>query len=275
MSHRNNQGAVIATILNTMSSKEGEYRQGVKQNHQLSKSIGERLAKDGPLEEILMALNNNKGGGEEIVPPGEIKSFLSEQQGRLKALAERNSLRNEKIGFFLGAINQLQQGFETDNAHDQDVDYSSNIENFMKGEIQQMESSNRDLQGSKFCKEIRATLGENEGTAGEDDIEVVRNNEENIGNYKCCITAQWMEDPVTSTTCQHSYSRKGILSYIRSKGGQCPCPFPGCSQIVTQNVLEDDAGMARKVKRNRRRVEAEEEQKKQSQALDMDEDDED
>ncbi|CAB9511425.1 nervous system development [Seminavis robusta] len=94
-------------------------------------------------------------------------------------------------------------------------------------------------------------------SAPEDDRFPALNNENTISKCKCCITAQWMEDPVTCSTCLHSYSREGILAYIRSKGGrQCPCPVLGCNTTVTRAVLRDDADLARRVRRTRRRVEA-------------------
>lgn len=64
------------------------------------------------------------------------------------------------------------------------------------------------------------------------------------------------------------------MHHIKSKGINCSCPYTGCQGKVNEKDLEEDAGLARLVKRLKRRLEAEEQQRKQSQAMDMDDDDE-
>lgn len=68
----------------------------------------------------------------------------------------------------------------------------------------------------------------------EDDMEIVMTS---VGgsnqSLKCPITTNYLEEPVTSSVCKHSYSKEAIMSMIRSRGGhQCRCPvhgkFPFC-----------------------------------------------
>jgi len=126
----------------------------------------------------------------------------------------------------------------------------------------------------------------------EDELEIVMTG---VGgsnqSLKCPITTNYLEDPVTSSTCKHSYSKEAIMSMIRSRGGhQCRCPvhgkFPfvvsfsfsfhfisifffffdmpltkisfvffektiGCSSIVGAEMLHSNKALARKVARQK------------------------
>jgi hypothetical protein len=230
------QAAVITTILNTMASKEGEYKQGIQTNHSLTCTAAERLAASGPLEETFLTMNRGDQGVGAIIPEEEIQAFFLEQQERLKALTGKNAAREERINSFLSAIAALKQIVsEKEDIREGEEDYGKTIKQFMDEDAQQRRDSA--IRNAKMS-EIRNRLGEkdpNAGDADDDDIEVVRNNSETMAKYKCCITAMWMDDPVTSKTCGHSYSREGIISHIMAKGGhQCTCPFPGCNKSITQ-----------------------------------------
>jgi Zinc-finger of the MIZ type in Nse subunit len=230
------QAAVITTILNTMASKEGEYKQGVQTNHSLTCTAAERLAAHGPLEEAFLTMNRGDQGVGAIIPEEEIQAFFKDQQDRLKALTTKNAEREERIDSFLGAIASVKQIVaEKEDIREGEEDYGKTIKKFMDDDAQQNRQSA--ILNAKIS-EIRDRLGEKDPNAGikdDDDIEVVRNNAETMAKYKCCITAMWMDDPVTSKTCGHSYSREGIMSHIKAKGGQqCQCPFPGCNKTVTE-----------------------------------------
>jgi len=66
-------------------------------------------------------------------------------------------------------------------------------------------------------------------------------------SYKCPITTMWLEVPVTSQTCKHSFSQDAILDFIRQKHGRTKCPIPGCDKVITANDFKIDKALARKV----------------------------
>ena len=39
-------------------------------------------------------------------------------------------------------------------------------------------------------------------------------------SFKCPLTRKYLEDPVTSAVCKHSYSRAAILEHIRKSAGK-------------------------------------------------------
>ncbi|GJJ77117.1 E3 SUMO-protein ligase NSE2 [Entomortierella parvispora] len=87
----------------------------------------------------------------------------------------------------------------------------------------------------------------------EDDMEIVMTG---VGgssqSLKCPITTNYLEEPVTSSVCKHSYSKEAIMSLIRSRGGhQCRCPVHGCSSIVGAEMLHPNKALARKVARQK------------------------
>ncbi|KAJ2081848.1 hypothetical protein H4R24_002055 [Coemansia sp. RSA 988] len=77
-------------------------------------------------------------------------------------------------------------------------------------------------------------------------------------NYRCPVTATWLDDPVTSKVCKHSFSRESILDYIRAHGGNCACPVDGCSNRIKPQDLYADKVLERNVSRHLRQLESEE-----------------
>ncbi|KAI7860264.1 zinc-finger of the MIZ type in Nse subunit-domain-containing protein, partial [Circinella umbellata] len=67
----------------------------------------------------------------------------------------------------------------------------------------------------------------------------------------CPITQSFLENPVTSQTCKHTYSKYAIMELIRKSRGRVQCPNSGCSQLVTANVLVEDGLAERRVARMR------------------------
>ncbi|KAJ2464058.1 hypothetical protein GGI02_005084 [Coemansia sp. RSA 2322] len=76
--------------------------------------------------------------------------------------------------------------------------------------------------------------------------------------YKCPITTTWLNDPVSSKTCKHSFSRDAITDYLRAQRGECACPVGGCSRRIRAQDLYADRVLERKVARHLRQLEAEE-----------------
>ena len=275
------QGAVMTTILNTMTSKKGDYKEGINKNQALAKAMADRVAINGTLEEDLMSMIKGENDEDEsILPEEEIQSFLSEQRERLKSLAAKNAIRDWKIDNFVGAINQLKEKVATDTTgelYEEGTKYEAIIEELM---AQEAARNQMDAMDSNMYKEVCEKLGEKVNRAGtnqadDDDIEVVRNNTATETTFKCPITSTWMEDPVKSKDCSHSYSRAGILHLIHSGKGKCACPVFGCqNKTITAATLEDDLYLAAKVKTSKRRAAAEDEQRAMSQALECDDDEE-
>ena len=75
-------------------------------------------------------------------------------------------------------------------------------------------------QGSLVCHRLEDGEGEGEGETqtqgGEDeDEDIVLGQVQR--SFKCPLTRKYLEDPVTSAVCKHSYSRVAILEHIRKR----------------------------------------------------------
>ncbi|KAJ3195543.1 hypothetical protein HK101_011833 [Irineochytrium annulatum] len=86
----------------------------------------------------------------------------------------------------------------------------------------------------------------NGAEADDDDLEMVSEQM----SFKCPITTMLMEDPHTSSACNHSYS-SAILDIIRKSGGRIECPVTGCRRYVTLRDLKPNKQLARKIERMR------------------------
>ncbi|KAG0055465.1 hypothetical protein BGZ83_008470 [Gryganskiella cystojenkinii] len=87
----------------------------------------------------------------------------------------------------------------------------------------------------------------------DDDMEIVETGAGSVQNLKCPITTNFLEDPVTSSVCKHSFSKEAILALIRNSGGrgQIPCPSHGCNNHVSAQMLQPNKALARKVARQK------------------------
>ncbi|KAG2213351.1 hypothetical protein INT46_007210 [Mucor plumbeus] len=74
-------------------------------------------------------------------------------------------------------------------------------------------------------------------------------------SLKCPITTIWLNEPVTSNKCKHTYSKKAIYSLFPSHSHAIACPIPGCNKTVARTDLMDDPVMADRVARARNRKE--------------------
>ncbi|KXN72480.1 hypothetical protein CONCODRAFT_16126 [Conidiobolus coronatus NRRL 28638] len=66
-------------------------------------------------------------------------------------------------------------------------------------------------------------------------------------SLKCPITTNYYEDPVVSSQCKHSFSRKAIEECIRSGRGSFTCPVSGCDKIIRQSYLKPNDDLKKKV----------------------------
>lgn len=86
-------------------------------------------------------------------------------------------------------------------------------------------------------------IGEDEFNDVDDEVLVTDSNE----TFTCPFTGRMLEDPVTSQTCHHSFSRNAIYGALSD--GSIECPVTGCSQILKKTTLSSDRALAKKVRR--------------------------
>ncbi|KAF8945576.1 hypothetical protein BGZ47_002415 [Haplosporangium gracile] len=91
------------------------------------------------------------------------------------------------------------------------------------------------------------------GNGGEDeedeDMEImVTGNGNNLQSLKCPLTTQFLEDPVTSAVCKHSFSSAAIRAMIKSRHHSV-CPVHGCNRPIALENLQPNKALARKVAR--------------------------
>ncbi|KAK4518507.1 uncharacterized protein ATC70_008725 [Mucor velutinosus] len=68
-------------------------------------------------------------------------------------------------------------------------------------------------------------------------------------SLKCPVSMTWLDKPVTSTKCKHTYSKTAIFSLFPSMSHMITCPIPGCNRTLTRNDFMDDPVMADRVAR--------------------------
>ena len=72
--------------------------------------------------------------------------------------------------------------------------------------------------GRGFCRSFRSAEEESEdeeGTEMDSQGDLVMGQVDK--SLKCPITKAFLEDPVTSKVCKHSYSRAAIIAHIRQR----------------------------------------------------------
>ncbi|KAG0348180.1 hypothetical protein BG004_005836 [Podila humilis] len=92
------------------------------------------------------------------------------------------------------------------------------------------------------------------GAGGDDDdddeMEIVMTGDSGQQNLKCPLTTKLLENPVTSSSCKHSFSKEAIMSMLQSQR-QTMCPYHGCNRPITVGMLLPNKALARKVERER------------------------
>ncbi|KAI8051264.1 zinc-finger of the MIZ type in Nse subunit-domain-containing protein [Syncephalis plumigaleata] len=76
----------------------------------------------------------------------------------------------------------------------------------------------------------------------------------------CPLTTMLMEDPVTSISCKHSFSRNAILDYVQQYHNtrSIPCPVAGCQQEITESTLKRNRWLETKIEHEKERMQSEE-----------------
>ncbi|KAF9386797.1 hypothetical protein CPB97_003334 [Podila verticillata] len=97
-------------------------------------------------------------------------------------------------------------------------------------------------------------VGNLDGAVGEDDddneMEIVMTGDGGQQSLKCPLTTKLLEDPVTSSSCKHSFSKDAIMGMIASQR-QTLCPVHGCNRPITAAMLQPNKALARKVAREK------------------------
>ncbi|CAE6373203.1 unnamed protein product [Rhizoctonia solani] len=100
---------------------------------------------------------------------------------------------------------------------------------------------------------VNAVLAREEGDPEESDDEM------EVGgvtqDYKCPLTLQIYDDPLTSTVCGHSFSADAIRTYAKTNN---KCPAQGCHAQISLGVLKEDKVLQKKAKAAKRRAAREE-----------------
>ncbi|KAJ3168342.1 hypothetical protein HDU88_001782 [Geranomyces variabilis] len=108
------------------------------------------------------------------------------------------------------------------------------------------------------------TLGSEQGLAGEEaeeddaDFTIVSQ----VESYKCPLTQLFLEDPVTSKVCNHSYSSEAIKHHIKQSlqtqpHGRAECPVAGCKHYVSLTDLKPNKKLRKQADRRRAQVDEE------------------
>ncbi|SNX84174.1 related to MMS21 - SUMO ligase and component of the SMC5-SMC6 complex [Melanopsichium pennsylvanicum] len=72
-------------------------------------------------------------------------------------------------------------------------------------------------------------------------------------NFRCPLTTNILEDPVSNAKCSHSYSKSAIEDYVNA--GNNRCPASGCQALVSRATLKLDPALTKKVAAFKRREE--------------------
>ncbi|GAA5927386.1 SUMO ligase MMS21 [Sporobolomyces koalae] len=88
------------------------------------------------------------------------------------------------------------------------------------------------------------------GKDSDDEVEITAQKED----FRCPLTASYLEDAYTSTVCPHSFSGYAIKEYIQSNHGNVECPIGGCSKRLKLDTVERDQGLQRRVEGHLRRI---------------------
>ncbi|WVQ73179.1 hypothetical protein IAR50_002743 [Cryptococcus sp. DSM 104548] len=104
------------------------------------------------------------------------------------------------------------------------------------------------------------TKGPNDEADSDDDIDIGGQTQ----NYRCPITLTLYQDAVTSSKCNHTYSKDAIINLItnsqRSKT-VAKCPVTGCSIAISKADLQDNPALQKRANAFARRQQEKEDDK--------------
>lgn len=79
----------------------------------------------------------------------------------------------------------------------------------------------------------------------EDDLEMTYHTKRSL---KCPITMMTFQHPMRSKVCVHVFSKHAITEMLKRNGGVIDCPVAGCDKQLTEDYLERDRVMERRVR---------------------------
>ncbi|EKM49518.1 uncharacterized protein PHACADRAFT_265043 [Phanerochaete carnosa HHB-10118-sp] len=80
-------------------------------------------------------------------------------------------------------------------------------------------------------------------------------------DYRCPLTLKLLEDPLTSSVCNHSFDASAIREFLKNdRTARQKCPNAGCHKIISLNDLKPNKELAKKAKEAARRERMREEE---------------
>jgi SUMO ligase MMS21 Smc5/6 complex component len=272
---------VTVNVVDRVKRKEKSYREPIEKNHDCSFVLAETLRKDGEIEKVLM----QAADGMDESFQQELRDFLNQQRERLKQVSVQNVKNAREIDTFMGALDMIRaEAVNNNNNNNEPPNYDELVTTKMEQTRATRANMQLDIQDERMCREIRRALGEkedrrrarrgrnNDEESDDEELEIVNDGGVSL---KCPITSQWFEEPIKSKSCNHTYSKAGLIGILGSGArATCKCPWPGCpNQQLSLAQCEPDRQMEMKVKKQRRREERET-QIRLTQAAGVDSDDE-
>ncbi|KAF8672136.1 Zinc-finger of the MIZ type in Nse subunit [Rhizoctonia solani] len=153
---------------------------------------------------------------------------------------------------------------EVDPASILDAGFEKRIETYRSQTSRQKYGKSQSLKGfisdvwetyrpEESAPTVNSILPREEGDPEESDDEM------EVGgvtqDYKCPLTLQIYDDPLTSTVCGHSFSADAIRTYVRTNNR---CPAQGCNAQISSAVLKEDKVLQKKARAAKRRAAREE-----------------
>ncbi|KAL8290172.1 hypothetical protein RQP46_003111 [Phenoliferia psychrophenolica] len=89
-------------------------------------------------------------------------------------------------------------------------------------------------------KMIPAEAGDDEDS--DDEIEVGPQKQD----FKCPLLLSIMKDPMTSSACDHHYSKAGILDYLKDQAEK-ECPVTGCHAKISLETVKEDHNLKMRI----------------------------
>lgn len=265
MSLQNSINNGVAGLLHNMASKESQYKEGCKTNHDYVKATATRMSDS--LEATMLLLTE---GDTPVLSQEEMRAYLVKQKQTLKDITKENIEDSRMIDGFLHSVRCLRNDLLQNNSGG-DHDYASKLREYMEGY-----KANTDnfvaLEQEQFYREVLTELGEELTAPGNDDDDIQMVGGASKQTLKCPLTTVLLEDPIRNNFCGHFYSRVAVTEYLRSR--QRRCPVAGCHNTqFSESQLVEDQRTALLVRREKKRLERES-QKIESQTELVDTDDE-
>eukprot|EP00587_Corethron_hystrix_P007807 CAMPEP_0113314022 /NCGR_PEP_ID=MMETSP0010_2-20120614/10238_1 /TAXON_ID=216773 ORGANISM="Corethron hystrix, Strain 308" /NCGR_SAMPLE_ID=MMETSP0010_2 /ASSEMBLY_ACC=CAM_ASM_000155 /LENGTH=273 /DNA_ID=CAMNT_0000170203 /DNA_START=40 /DNA_END=861 /DNA_ORIENTATION=- /assembly_acc=CAM_ASM_000155 len=239
--YSNGGGSAASRAAQRMISNEPEYKKGIEEVERHLTLLAETITKGGTVETIL---------GDQI--------FVGEMRENIKTIAIDNVSRKRKIGAFISSVREVRTMIQTAAAQDEDgEDEAADYEATIKKKMAEAEAASveEDPNDTDFVRHIKDKLGDKND---DEEMEIMANQAgESEQSMKCPITAAFLEDPVKTNSCGHTFSRAGIMGLLRGKTFVA-CPCYGCGNTrITEKSLVDDKDAELRIRRYRNRQEYE------------------